>query len=77
MLLMLKVAIFNNPASRERPFCPEPSVTLQSTSLVFQHNVWLETATTSRHRFLPLGWKRSGSMSSKRKSILVVAIGIG
>src|SRR5262249_44877431 len=26
---MLKVAIFNDPAPRERPFCPEPSVALQ------------------------------------------------
>ena len=26
---MLKVAIFNGPSSRERSFCPDPSVTLQ------------------------------------------------
>jgi Cu/Ag efflux pump CusA len=32
---MLKVAIFNDPVSRERPFSPEPSVTLQVTLLAF------------------------------------------
>jgi hypothetical protein len=29
MLLMLKVAIFNGPPHAKRPFCPDPSVTLQ------------------------------------------------